>query len=212
MRLNLNLATRPYEDVGSFLRRWGTLTLLLAVITGGLLYLAIHNWRESRDVNQQIARMQGEINKLDKERATAIATLNKPENKAIADQSKFLNGVIQRKSMSWTRIFMDLERIMPNQLHVTAITPELNKQNQLRIHLQVAGPSREKAIDLVRKMEESPSFHDAELVTETMAKDPTKGDSVTFEIISQYVPSSQEAPSKTSETRTATVAKTRGAQ
>lgn len=212
MRLNVNLATRPYEDVGSFLRRWGTLTLLLAVITGGLLYLAIHNWRESRDVNQQIARMQGEIDKLDKERAVAVATLNKPENKAIADQSKFLNGVIERKSMSWTRIFMDLERIMPNQLHVTAITPELSKQNQLRVHLQVVGPSREKANDLVRKMEDSPSFRHAELVSETMTKDPSKGDSVVFDIISQYVPNNQEPPAKTSETRTATIAKSRGAQ
>jgi Fimbrial assembly protein (PilN) len=212
MRLNVNLATRPHEDVGNFLRRWGTLTLLLAVLTAGLVYFAIHNWRESRDVNRQITRMQDEIGKLDNERAKAVATLNKPENKVVADQSRFLNTVIQRKSLSWTRIFMDLERIMPNQLHVTAITPELNKQNQLLIHLEVAGSSRDKAIELVRRMEESPSFRQAELISEAMTKDPAKGDAVVFEIKSQYIPNLPEAPSKSSETtRTATLAK-KGAQ
>jgi type IV pilus assembly protein PilN len=212
MRLNVNLATRPYEDLGRFLARWGTLTLLLAIATFGLTYYSVHTWRASRDVNKQIARMQGEMNKLDQDRAAAIATLNKPENKVIADQSKFLNNAIQRKSLSWTRIFMDLERIMPNQLHVLSITPEFNPQNQLLIHLRVGGESREKAIDLIRRMEESPTFRDAELHSETIAaKDTGRTDAVQFEITTVYVPVANESPAKAPE-KTATLAKKGGTQ
>lgn len=210
MRLNVNLATHPYEDVSSFLRRWGTYTLLLALVTAGLVYFAIHNWRESRDVNRQISRMEDEMGKLDKERAAAVVFLNKPENKVVSDQSKFLNAVIQRKALSWTRIFMDLERIMPSQLHVVSITPELNKQNQLLIHLQVAGQSREKANELLRKMEESATFRDAQLLAETMNKDNTKGDAVQFEITTVYVPTA-EAP-EANPAKTSTLARSGGAQ
>ncbi len=193
MRLNINLATRPYEDVSQFLKRWGSLTILLALLTAGLVYLAYHNWQESKDVNRQISRMRDETAKLDKDRAAAVAFLNRPENKVIADQSKFLNDAIQRKSLSWTRVFMDLERIMPPQLHVVSITPELSKQNQLLLHLQVAGQSREKATELLRRMEESPTFKDAQLHNEVMARDNAKADAVQFEITSVYVPGA-EAP------------------
>lgn len=211
MRLNINLATRPYEDLGRFLARWGMLTLLLALVTGGLVYYSVHNWRSSADVNRQIARMEDEMNKLDKDRAVAQATLDLPQNKVIVDQSKFLNNAIQRKALSWTRIFMDLERIMPYQLHVVSITPELNRQNQLLLHLQVAGESREKAIELVRRMEESPTFKNAELHNETMMTGANRSDTVQFEITSVYVPSYEHPPTKGAATTTA-VARSGGGQ
>ncbi len=196
MRLNVNLATRPYEDLGTFLRRWGVLTLLLALVTGGLVYYSVHNWQASADVNRQIARMEDEMGRLDKDRAVAQATLDLPQNKTIVEQSKFFNNAIQRKALSWTRVFMDLERIMPSQLHVVSITPELNKENQLLLHLQVAGQSREKAIELVRRMEESPTFKNAELHNETMLKEANRSDMVQFEITSLYVPSYEHPGTK----------------
>lgn len=215
MRLNVNLATRPYEDVRNFVARWGTLTLLLAVATGALVSYSIHNWRASSDVNRQIARMRQQMETLDKERSAALATLNKPENKTTVEQSKFLNNAIQRKALSWTRVFMDLERIMPNQLHVVAIKPELNKDNQLLLHLQVAGDSREKAIELVRRMEESTTFKNAELLSEATNKDKTtSSDAVEFEIASDYVPAADEtvpAPGKGA-VKTTAMAKSGGRQ
>lgn len=210
MRLNVNLATRPYEDVRSFLARWGMLTILLALVTAGLVYFAIYNWRASADVNRQIARMEDDMSKLDKDRAAAQTKLNLPPNKVIVDQSKFLNNAIQRKALSWTRIFMDLERIMPNRLHVVSITPELNKENQLLIHLQVAGDSREKGIELVRRMEESPTFKNPELHNETMTKESNRSDAIQFEITSVYVPA-YEHPVKTG-TSTTALAKSGGEQ
>ncbi len=205
MRLNINLATHPYEDVKSFIARWGTVTLIFALLSGALVYYSIHNWRASADVNRQISRLRQQMTKLDEERNAAIKTLNEPANKAVVEQSRFLNDAIQRKALSWTRIFMDLERIMPNQLHVVAIKPELNNQNQLLLHLQVAGSSREKAIELVRRMEESPTFKNTALLSEQMNKDRTKADSVEFEITSVYVPAAGEmrAPDKVTEKTTA---------
>ncbi len=193
MRLNINLATRPYEDLGKFLARWGTLTALLAAVTAGLCFMAYSNWYKSSDVNRQIADLNQKLEQLDKEREAAIDTLNKPENKGVADQSRFLNDAIQRKSLSWTRIFMDLEKIMPTQLHVISITPELGRGNQILIRLSVAGQSREKAIELVRKMEDSATFKNAELHSESMVTSSNTGDRVQFDITSNYVPAPETA-------------------
>lgn len=209
MRLNINLATQPYEDVRKFLAKWGLLTLVLAAATAMLVFMAVRNWRDSRTINAQIAEMHQKMDALDKARATAIATLNEPGNKVTAEKSRFLNDAIQRKSLSWTRIFMDLERMMPQGLHVVSIKPEFAKDNRLGIHLTVGGNSHEKAIELVRRMEESSTFRQATLVSETMTS--SGSDPVMFEITSTYTPSrvADEVPSqKTPEA----VAKSEGAR
>jgi type IV pilus assembly PilN-like protein len=167
--------------------RWGLLTLLLAAATALLVVLAVRNYRDSKTINAQIADLHQKMDALDKDRATAIATLNEPRNKTIADKSHFLNDAIQRKSLSWTRIFMDLERMMPTGLHVVSIKPQFSRSGRLGISLSVGGSSHEKAIELVRRMEESPTFRHAVLISERM--NPSgNGDPVQFEINSTYTP------------------------
>ncbi len=194
MRLNINLATRPYEDVRKFVAKWGLLTLALAALTALLVLVAVRNWRDSRTINAQIADLHQKMDTLEKDRASAIATLNQPENKVVAERSGFLNEAIQRKSLSWTRIFMDLERMMPQGLHVVSVKPEFGRDNRLGVHLLVGGNSHEKAIELVRRMEESSTFKQAKLLSESMTTGT--GDPVQFEITATYTP--VNAPTETS--------------
>ncbi len=49
MRLNINLATRPYRDVRQFLRTWGTGTVLLALLTVGLCWYTFYAWHQTRN-------------------------------------------------------------------------------------------------------------------------------------------------------------------
>jgi Tfp pilus assembly protein PilN len=114
--------------------------------------------------------------------------LAKPENKVVADQSKLLNELFARKAFSWTSVFMQLEEIMPAQLHVMQLSPELNKQNQLVLRLLVAGGSREHALVLLRRLEQSPYFTNAKLNLETMVQGAAPGDSVQFDISALYIP------------------------
>jgi len=62
--------------------------------------------------------------------------------------------LIQRKAFSWTRVFEDLEKVMPTNLHVVALKPELNEQNQLLLEMKVAADNRAGAVDLVQRMED----------------------------------------------------------
>ncbi len=203
MRLNINLASRPYEDIRSFNQRWGAIAALLAVLTAALIFYAVRSWRESRDVNQQISNVQSEIRNLDQEKRAGIALLNKPENQATAAQSHFLNQLIARKSFSWTKVFMDLERLMPPGLHVVSIEPSLGNDNQLQVNMVVGGSSRERAIELVRRMEQSQTFRHSQVQREAVRERETagEGDLIRFEISSIYVPEVATAgePDKTPE-------------
>ena len=185
MRLDINLATRPYEDAREFWVRWGLGVALLALLTLGLLGLAVKGWTKAGRDRHDIAQLQARIAERDQERIKAQAYLDMTANRSTRDQSQFVNGLIQRKSFSWTRVFEDLEQVMPTNLHVVSLRPELNEQNQMQLDMKVAGDTRGAAVELVHRMEGSRHFQGTQLVQEQSAD---TGSSVIALVVSIYVP------------------------
>jgi type IV pilus assembly protein PilN len=189
MRLDVNLATRPYEDTRQFWLRWGAGIALVIIITLALLSETAIGWYYAHQDREMIAKIQAQIASRDQERSLAQATLNKPENRSIRDRSQFLNELIERKAFSWTQIFAELEKVMPARLHVVSIHPELDENGELEIKLVVAGESADKAIELVRHMEQSPRFRQPQITSQnSQTGTQTPGDNVEFGITAGYVP------------------------
>ena len=191
MRVEINLATQPYEDQWRFWLRWGGAVAGLGILTLLLLYGAIAGLLTARQDRNLIRQRQEQIAERDREKAQAEALLSRPENRSTRDRSQFLNDLFQRKTFSWTRVFEDLERIMPARLHVMSIRPELAPDNQLTIKLIVAGDSREHALALVEKMEDSQRFQQTRIEQERTVTG--QGDSVQFDISAVYVPEAASA-------------------
>ncbi|MBZ5547553.1 MAG: PilN domain-containing protein [Acidobacteriia bacterium] len=186
MRLDINLATRPYEDAREFWSRWGLGVGVLGLLTLILLGLTIRGWVNAGRDRRAIAELQAQIHERDTERASAQAFLEMAANRSTRDQSQFLNGLIQRKSFSWTRVFEDLERVMPARLHVVSLRPELNDQNQVELEMKVVGETRAEAVDLVHRMEGSKHFQGSQLVQEAQTGDNAA--SVIATVSAIYVP------------------------
>jgi len=193
MRLDINLATRPYEDAREFWGRWGLGVGLLALVTVGLLGWTVHGWVDAGKDRHKISQLQAQISERDHERAKAQAFLDMTVNRSTRDQSQFLNGLIQRKSFSWTRVFEDLERVMPPNLHVVSLRPEPTDQNQMQLDMKVAADSYSAAVDLVHRMETSRHFQSAQLVS--VGQNST-GTGVAASLIAIYVPDPPERANK----------------
>jgi type IV pilus assembly protein PilN len=187
MRIDINLASQPYEDARQFWLRWGTALGLASVLTLALVIMTITGWLAARHDHAAIAQFRAEIAQRDQTRLAAEAYLNRPENRSTRDQSQFINELIERKSLSWTRVLEDLERVMPARVHLVSIQPELDDDNQLVLKLVVGGDSRDKAIELAQRMEESKHFSQTYIETEHSATEGT-GDKVQFAINGIYVP------------------------
>ena len=187
MRLDINLASQPYEDARQFWMRWGTALVGVAIITLTLLMLTISGWFAARRDRSTIAHLEEGIADRDAIRAKAEEFLNRPENRATRDESRFLNGLIDRKSFSWTRVLEDMEKVMPPRVHLVSIHPELDEDNQLALKMQVAGASRDRGIELERRMEESRRFAQTQIISESSQQSPT-GDTELFEFEAVYIP------------------------
>jgi|SRR3984893_7327618 type IV pilus assembly protein PilN len=193
MRVDINLATHPYEDSGPLWLRWGGALAVLGFFTLILLYSVVAGWTAARRDRSLIKQSQQQIAERDQEKANAEATLNLPENRSTRERSQFLNDLFQHKAFSWTKVFEDLERVMPPRLHVVSIRPAMAPDNQLEIKLVVAGESRERAIELVRKMESSQRFQQTKIEQESTQSGQTPGDNVQFDISASYVPEVADA-------------------
>ncbi len=187
MRIEINLASQPFEDAQRFMRQW-TLTLsLVGLLTLALVVGAVLRLRSWTVEEHRINELQAQIAQGDREITQAQAFLNRPENSDTRDKSLILNDLIVRKAFSWTEVFSDLERIMPPRLHVVSIRPELTPDNQLALVMMVAGESRERALDLVRHMEKSSHFREPRIVAEATEQQPQNpADRVQFEISTLY--------------------------
>ncbi len=185
MRLDINLATRPYEDAREFWSRWGLGVAALGVFTLILVGLAVHGWVKAGRDRPAIQGLEQQIDERDRERAQAQAFLEMDVNRSTRDQSQFLNGLIQRKAFSWTRVFEDLEQVMPQSLHVVSLKPELNDANQLELEMKVAGDNRAGAIELVHRMEGSTHFQGTQLVQEGQSEN---GSGIAATVVAVYVP------------------------
>jgi type IV pilus assembly protein PilN len=191
MRININLASNPYEAAREYARRMSMLLAALVLITAILLGYILHQRGETRDVDRQIAQAKQEITALDREKAQAQAILNQPQNREVADQSAFLNSLFARKALSWTRVFTEMERMMPPAIHVVSMKPEFNRDNQLVLHVVVATSSRDKAVELVKRMEKSPHFHAPQVEAENALGEGAAGatgGNIQFDIAAAYIP------------------------
>jgi len=193
MRLDINLATRPYEDAREFWTRWGLGVGLLGLLTVLLLALAVRGWIHAGRDRHEIAQLQAQIVERDNERAKAQAYLDMATNRSTRDQSQFLNGLIQRKAFSWTRVFEELELVMPSSLHVVSLHPALSDQNQMELEMRVICETRAAAVELVHRMEGSRHFQGAQLVDERSGE---SGAGVVASVIAVYVPDSPERSAK----------------
>jgi hypothetical protein len=197
MRLNINLASQPYEAAREFSRRIMMVITALSVAAVVLLSYIVYQRAHSRTINRQLADVQRQIDALDHEEAQARVILNKPVNRVIADQSDFLNELFARKALCWTHIFTEMEKIVPPNLHVVSMKPDYSKTNDLVVHMVVATDSRDRAVELVRHMEKSNHFRQSQVVAEAVVTNTSDqasgGGNIQFDISAIYIPNAQES-------------------
>lgn len=191
MRLNINLASQRYEDVRQFYVRWGTAIAATAVLALVLAFLTVLNFSSSSKSRARVHELEQKIAELQRERSSAAAVANSPENRDVTQQKDYWNTQIMKRRFSWTQLFNDLQKIMPGRAYVNSVQPELTKDNRLQLHITVTGEKFDNALDLVKRMESSPRFRQPQIGRQSVMKDTRTGATVVkFEVETYYTPTS----------------------
>ncbi len=166
MRISVNLATRPFVELRPLFARLRLAMGLLVLTAVGMAFVVSSLSAKAKLATAHMDTLKRQTNAYQEQRSRDEARMRQPQNQAVLDRSRFLNGLFARKSFSWTAVMMDLEQVLPAGVQVTSIDPVIAKDGEVSIRLRVTG-DREKAIDLVKNLEHSSRFTRARISGET---------------------------------------------
>ncbi len=156
--LPLNLASEPFRrDRPILVASALTAALMLGVLS--LLVALIFEQRGlAADSRQQLASLDAQLRQAAAEQARLEALLREPANAEVLDRSVLFNALILRKSISWTLLFSDLEKVMPGNVRLITVRPFLAADNSVQLDMVVGSQSPDPVIELLKRLERSPVF------------------------------------------------------
>jgi Tfp pilus assembly protein PilN len=186
MSTRLNLSSNPFRN--RFLP-W-TITGLVAILSIAALLLIVQSTFQT---NAKILAAEHDVLDLRKQtdslkkQAIAIETALTPDQKR---ELKYAHALVDRKSFSWSRLFVDLEASLPGEIKVTRIAVKgVGMQGDRPVadlDLVVASKSATTITQMIEDMEAQGIFH-AELVSQNPERGKGEVGSE-YELNVHYVP------------------------
>lgn len=197
MKINVNLATRPFADLGPILKR---LRIAMGVLVG--LSIALGIGLHYLHAKAEVARakenaIDSQISRINQERQGYQTMMRQPDNAQVLQQANNLNALFDQKAFSWTLAMEDLETVLPGGVQVTTLEPVRDeKTGEITLKLRVVGP-RDKGIELVQNLEHSRHFLHPAITGESIESNAAPGaalepvsatNRVNFDLNAQYNP------------------------
>ena len=159
IRVPINLASDPFRRDRPMLVASIAAAALLTISLLFAIGLIVSERTQAADTREVVARFNTQLRTVAAEQARLDATLHKPENAEVLEKSLFLNSLIERKAISWTRIFADLEKVMPRNVRLVSVRlPQVDTQNQVLLDMVVGADDSAPVLDLLKRLEGSPQF------------------------------------------------------
>jgi type IV pilus assembly protein PilN len=198
MRITINLATRPFADIGPTLKRLRIAMAALAAVAIGLglgLHVMHHKAEEARARDHSL---DGAIARISQERQGYQQMMRQPNNAEVLAQAATLNRLFDEKAFSWTLAMEDLETVLPGGVQASTLEPTRAKDGHITLRLRVIGP-RDRAVTLIQNLEHSRRFLLPRIVGESSETNGTAAEKlepispsnrVNFELLADYNPAS----------------------
>ncbi len=134
---DLNLSTRPFPPYRLINIALGTILVLL---------LAFSLWQTMGFI--RFSRLARAIRTAEVETRIESESLGK------------------RKNFSWTRLLADLETLVPNNVHLVNLAPEIGANGAITLQIDLLGRSIADISEFIHRLEKSPVFQNISVSTE----------------------------------------------
>jgi hypothetical protein len=162
LRVPINLASDPFRRDRPMLVGAALLAMVLTVVLAYQVITIVSERHQAADIRVAIDRQNTRLQSLATQQAKLNATLHKPENAEVLERSLFLNTLIDRKAISWTKIFADLEKVLPYNVRLVSVRlPEVDMNNQVLLDMVVGARDVPPILELLKRLEGAPQFGNA---------------------------------------------------
>lgn len=158
MRAPINLASQPFRHNRALLIGSTFLAAIMIASLAMLIQLARIDQRNRLDAQKQLAAAQRQLAMVQKDESAIDQELRKPQNKEVLEYSVLLNDILRRKGISWTRIFADLEKVVPYNVRILQIRPQLDNRDRVYLQMVIGADQTAQLNAFLEKLEASEVF------------------------------------------------------
>jgi Tfp pilus assembly protein PilN len=138
-------------------------SLALVGTLGVLISLAMTDRDQLKDLRAEVSHIKSQLQAATQQQQGLDGVLRQPQNAEVLERSVFLNTLLYRKAISWTKILADLEKTMPAKVKVLNIRPyvtgkDATGKSVVTLDMLVGAESAEPVIDLYKALEKSDLF------------------------------------------------------
>ncbi|MGD1092391.1 MAG: hypothetical protein ABSB35_10415 [Bryobacteraceae bacterium] len=159
MRIPVNLSSEPFRRDRPMLLASTACAVILAGLLGVLLFLIVSERSRMKETRVSVDRLSTQLRNMTAEQAKLDGILRQPANAEVLQRSLLLNALVERKSISWTKIFSDLESVMPENVRIIQVRlPQINSRNEVLLDMTVGSKDPGPVIEFFKRLEKSPLF------------------------------------------------------
>jgi len=165
-----NLSAHPFLDVRPVWVAGGALAVVALVLSTVSLSEILRERRTERAAAARLGELKAKRTELAAKVEAGNRKLAAVSWKKLQFETESLQGVVARRSLIWSQLLGDLERVVPWEIRLVSIAPTIGKEGNVRVAISGIATGREAWLKLL-----------AVLFTDRCFSDP--------------LPSSEEAPS-----------------
>ena len=155
---SLNLATNPAGGYRALFSLACVATAVLLATAAMLVAQFARSEGPPEGLVEQERRLLAERRDLDQQAAQASAALRGTRTAVILDRTALLNELLIRKGISWTHTFLDLEKVLPPNVRVLTIEPEVAVGDTIWLDMTVSAKAPADFIGFLKTLEGSSLF------------------------------------------------------
>jgi cell division protein FtsB len=188
---DLNLSTQPFPAYRLINIALACVLAVLAVVSvwQGIGFARYSKMARSIQAEERETRIEAEA--LGKRVSELESRLDRPESAAKLNEIGFLNHLILRKSLSWTRLFAVLEDLVSDNVHFTTLAPDVGADGAITLRLGVQARNMADIKAFLVRVEKSPLFENLNVAVEEKVeeeKDSAASKDVEVTLSTVYTP------------------------
>jgi Tfp pilus assembly protein PilN len=197
MIIRNNLSSNPVRNYSLYFI--GCVLLFVTAITfTALNATSLSRWFvESRRLQASMSEQQFKIAELQRQASNLEGQIAKIKTPQFIMQTQFVNDAIKRRVFSWTALFDQFERVLPDNVKMVSVLPKFVDQ-KITITLDVAGKSLNDIVSLIQALWNSPVFADVVLKGERQDSDGLLHATITLRYLPERVVQAQKGSQKNS--------------
>jgi Tfp pilus assembly protein PilN len=176
MKTHFNLATAPLENH----RRFIAGSSVLAIIAlAAMVLLAMHAVRvrqANSEMRTAIDNLREQVRIAQRQQEALRSAFESPQAVESLKRSEFLNGLIEARTFPWTKMFADLEQILPAGVRVKSISPQMDSHGNVKVVLSIGAVNDEQEMKFLNSIDASPVFSEVRVMQESHPQRERAGD------------------------------------